>query len=75
MSGAGDPVKRTLHERVAARMALSESVGSYHSYEVILASLRRRYATEQELLEVVTGLEEGARLMGAPPGWKLLSDE
>jgi hypothetical protein len=67
-------MKRSLHERVAMKMAMSFSVGSYHSYDTILAHLRIHH-TEQSLLELITGLEEGARLMGAGADWKYLDDE
>lgn len=34
---------RTLHERVAEKMALSDSVGPYASYDVILVRLRAQF--------------------------------
>lgn len=65
-----------LHERVAARMALSESVGPYTSYEVILAALRRRFPTEDELLQYMKELEKKMAALGVtvPPGWSFLDD-
>jgi hypothetical protein len=65
----------TLHERVAQKMAMSFSVGSFHSYETILAALRKQFTTEQQLRDSIEQLEAGAQSMGAPPGWKFLSPE
>ena len=65
----------TLHERVAQKMAMSFSVGSYHSYETILAALRKQFTTEQQLREKIEQLEAAAPQFGAPPGWKFLQPE
>jgi hypothetical protein len=64
---------KSYHERVAARMAASSSVGAYHSYDTILAALRQNFS-EDALREKVQELERVAILMGAPPGWRYLDD-
>lgn len=65
----------TLHERVAARMALSDTVGPHASYATILDALRARFATEDELRTFLDHMTYTARRAGmVPPDWKFLDE-
>lgn len=67
---------RTLHERVAGVMALSESVGPYSSYEVILARLRSHFPSEEALRAHIETLEGDAKAAGlVMDDWSFIPDE
>lgn len=64
---------KTLHERVAEKMAAS-TVGRYHSYEVILQSLRAKYPTESDLRAVIGTMEAAARIAFGDPNIRFLDE-
>lgn len=67
---------KTLHERVATRMAASASVGPYASYETILAALKRKFPTEEDLRQIIAVMEQAARTADPelPPDWRFPVD-
>lgn len=65
---------KTLHERVAEIMARSVSAGTLNSYDQILARLRARWPTEEELIQVVRHFEQETQRISGQPNWRFLDD-
>lgn len=63
----------TYHERIARKMSESFSVGSCNSYDEILAAVRARFPTEEELRRYVAVLENMTQIIA--PGFQFVNED